>query len=317
MGLGQANLLIAGLVGLSILGLSRGWAAMAGSAAAVGVALKLVPGLLFWPMLMARRWRSIIVGGVTGLLLLGWTLSSVSLEAAIGGILGTIRFQQGVFPDWMNRNPAPDWMIFLGALRGLPLGALTLGLIGVGCLHASPEQRRPVLAASGATAVAWLATHAAAVGVFYGTLLLPALAYAALWPLSEQAPKRAWAGAALVALPWLLSDSIDIGLADEPRMVLLGMAVWAVCVTRLLHAGPRLARSSQGAAAVVIAAGLIMAGVRTVQGPSLPPLSGDGMETMPQGHGAGVGGVGPDRNWNPDMPQRMPGNPQPSEQHAQ
>lgn len=311
MGLGQANLLISGLAGLSILGLSRGWGTLAGSAAAVGVALKLVPGLLFWPMIMGRRWQAVVVGAITCAVLLAWTLSTVSVDAAIGGILGTIRFQQGVYPDWMNRNPAPDWMIFLGALRGVPLGALTLGLIGRGCLQASPEQRRPVLAASGAAAVAWLATHAAAVGVFYGTLLLPALAYAALWPLSDHAPRRAWMGLPLVLAPWLLGGGLPTGLADEPRMVLLGMAVWAVCVSRLLHAGPRMARSSQWVGALVVAIGLVLAGVRTAQGPSLPPLSGDGMETMPQGHGAGVGGVGPDRNWNPQMPERMPGQDQP------
>ena len=307
LGLGQANLLIAGLVGLCMLGLSRGWSGLAGSAAAAGVALKLVPGLLFWPMLAARRWRAIIAGAVVGGILLGWTLMAVSLDAVWGGIMGTIRFQQGVFPDWMNRSPAPDWMIFLGALRGLPLGALTLGSIGLCCGRADPTQRPAVLAASAAAAAAWLATHAAAVGVFYGTLLLPALAYAVLWPLSKGAPRRAWAGVGLAAVPWLLGGAVETGLADEPRMVLTGMAVWAVCGARLLHAAPPWPRWGRRTGALVAAAGLMMAGIRLVHGPSLPSMPEDGMETMPQGHGAGVGGVGPDRNWNPEMPKRMPG----------
>jgi len=121
----------------------------------------------------------------------------------------------------------------------------------------------------------------------------------------------------LAILPWLLHATILTGLADEPRMVLLGMSVWTVCMSRLLYAAPPLAQRARLAAVAVIAGGLVMASIRTVQGPSLPPLSGDGMEAMPQGHGAGVGGIGPDRNWNPDMPKRMPGQDAPAEQHAQ
>ena len=317
MGLGQANLLIAGLVGLVILGLSRGWAALAGGAAATGVALKLVPGLLFLPMVMARRWRAVVLGAITGALLLLWTLTAVSLDSAVDGVMGTIRFQQGVFPDWMNRNPAPDWMIFIGALRGLPMGALTLGLVSLLAWRADDTQRRPVLAASAATAVAWLSAHAAAVGVFYGTLLLPALVYAVLWPLSEKAPKRSWLGLPLLLVPGLMGSSTVLELAPEPRMVLTAMAVWSVCMARLLHAGGRLPGFGRVGVVAVAAVGVVLAGVRTIQGPNLPPLPNDGMESMPQGHGAGVGGVGPDRNWNPEMPKRMPGQDQPQESDGQ
>ena len=90
-------------------------------------------------------------------------------------------------------------------------------------------------------------------------------------------------------------------------MVLYGMAVWLVCTMRLAEVAPPMPRWGRMAAAAVIGAGLVMAGVRVTQGPILPPMPEDGMDAMPQGHGAGVGGVGPERNWNPDMPQRMPG----------
>jgi hypothetical protein len=316
LGLGQANLLIAGLVGLCMLGLSRGCGSLAGSAAAAGAALKLVPALLFWPMLAGRRWRALASGALVGGALIAWTLSAVSLPVVLSGIEGTVRFQQGVFPDWMNRNPAPDWMIFLGALRGWPMGTLTLGLIGLSC-WSSPRQS--VLACAGAAGIAWLATDAAAVGVFYSTLLLPALAYAVMWPLVERAPRRAWAAPILAGLPWLLHGPTLSPLADEPRMVLLGLAVWALCMLRLQHTAPTLPRLARWVGAALLLAGLISAGIRTAQGPDLPPLSGDGMETMPRGHGAGIGGVGPDRNWNTQMPERMPGqaHPEPEQPNGQ
>jgi hypothetical protein len=244
LGLGQANLLIVGLFGLAIAGLARDRGGVTAIAAVLGAAIKLVPAIALFPLLVAKRWRALAWGlGAAGLLGI-LTLSCVSLERVIADLMSTIAFQRGVEAPWA-RNPAtPEWIRWLGQLRRPSLGLLSLGLGGWAGWRArhTAEQRTTVLPTVLGLVITALAVDATAVGEFYATLLIPAMILLATWPLSPAAPRWSWALVPLIAAPaWCLSLDLS-GIEPHPKLMLGGMAVWAGLTIRLLHLSRPLSR---------------------------------------------------------------------------
>ncbi len=240
LGLGQANLLISGLMALTLWAFARDRPGLGGAVAMLGAAVKLVPAMALWPLLAARRWRGLIVTGISALALASLTLWFVPLERTLADLERTVRFQQGVVPAWVGPH-SNAWAPFLGLFRHGPLGLVTLGVTGVcaGYARSAGAQRGPVLAGCLALGTAWLGADGAAVGVFYGLLLLPALVHVGTWPLASGAPRWAWAVAPIALAPWALvtagTGEVDAAL----QMFLAGLLIWLACLVRLAHSAWR------------------------------------------------------------------------------
>lgn len=231
--LGQANLLIAGLLGAAVCAATFDAGLGVALFAVAGVAVKLVPGVALWPLLAGRRWRALAAAASIGLAVMLVTVGFIPVDRVFGNLVDTVRFQGGVVPAWVSPEDN-RWSTLLGVFRLWPLGLLTLTITGV-C--ASAGRRRPAaLAAAIALLTAWLGTASAAVGVFYGLILLPAAILVALWPLEQGAPRFSWVFVAVAALPSLLMRSPDDALSAALEMVCVGLLVWAATLTRLLYA---------------------------------------------------------------------------------
>lgn len=265
--LGQVNLAVAGAFAVAMAAASRGWMGAAGAAATLGAAVKLVPAAALWPLLAGRHVRGLVVAGVVGAAALALTFAYVPPARAIAGVLATLEFQAGVTPDWLARPGAPAWVRVLGALRHTPLAAWTVALAGVvGWLG-----RSPAAAAGGiALAAAWLGADAAGFHVLYAPLYLPALVYAALWPLDARAPRFAWLLVPVAASPWLLAAWSAPGIPVEARLVLAGLIAWAAVAVRLVAEAPPLPRAAR-LALLVVGLGGALAAARILLPPPPPP----------------------------------------------
>lgn len=253
LALGQANLLIVGLIGLSTWAAARDRVGTAATAATIGIAVKLVPGIVLWPLLAARRWRGLLAAAAVGATVLSLTLLSIPAARVVANVLDTVRFQQGVTPAWLTLFPGPI-LPFLGVFRFAPLGIITLVLTGV-CANATRgrEHAPAVLASAMALLAAWLGAAASAVGVFYGLLLLPALIRLAVWPLADRAPKWAWAFLPFALVPRLFVTADDGFVLASFQMFLVGLAIWLASAGQLLHsAWPALGRLDRGVVGVTV-----------------------------------------------------------------
>lgn len=327
--LGQANLLIAGLLGAVTWAAALDCSGAAAGAAVIGVAVKLVPGIELWPLLAARRWRALAVSLGVGVVVLAITLANIPAARALANVLETIRFQQGVTPAWLSMYPGPI-LPFLGVFRFSPLGFITLVLTGV-CAHASRERSQgpAVLAAGMALLAAWLGAAASAVGVFYGLLLLPALIRLVVWPLGDDAPRWSWVFSALALLPMFAVTADDGVLLASFQMCAVGLVVWLASAAQLLFtAWPNLGRRELGAMAVAVTLAVGSAVTWVATGPPFPE-STPGMGHVPAGPPAarmpGSPGSGlPRAGGTPGGPGQgapgqggIPGAPPPGGQEAQ
>lgn len=300
--LGQANLLIVGLLGVATWAAALDRAGAAAAAAAIGVAVKLVPGIALWPLLAGRRWRGLAVAGAVGVGVVAMTLANIPASRMVASVVETVRFQQGVTPAWLPLVPGP-LLPFLGTFRFAPLGLITLVFTGV-CAHAARDREAGpgVLAGSMALLAAWLGAAASAVGVFYGLLLLPALIRLVVWPLGERAPRWSWAFPLMALLPRLVVTADDGVVLASFQMFLVGLVVWLVSAAQLLYtAWPTLSRRELVAVggAVVIAVGFSATVVATL--PAFPkgapgiggvPAGPPGERVPPRGEGGGEGPAG-------------------------
>jgi hypothetical protein len=240
--LGQANMLLAGLLAVAFMAVGRGRDGVGGAALAVGVAIKLVPGLALLPLIAARRWRAVAVAAVVGGLCLGLASWLLPLDAIVAAVLDTARFQASIHPDWAARHAQPlRWLGFVAALRHGPLLLLTLA-VGLPAVVLAP--RRAVILPVLAMVSAWLGCTAGAFHVLYAPLLYPALLFVVAWPMEADA-ERGWshAGAGLAlaaaAAAFLLAPPTVV---LEARVTLLGMLLWGLAALRLWRAWRALPR---------------------------------------------------------------------------
>lgn len=294
--LGQANLLIAGLLGVAVWAAAGDRVGVAGAVAAVGVAVKLVPGIALWPLLAARRWRGLAGAAGIGAAVLAVTVASIPAARVMANVLDTVRFQQGVTPAWMMLFPGPI-PHFLGVLRFSPLGLVTLVITGV-CAHATRARAEgPAVRASGMVLLAaWLGAAASAVGVFYGLLLLPALIWLTVWPLADRTPRWTWALVPLALAPKLLVTADDGVLLASFQMFLVGLLVWAASAVQLLHlAWQGLGRAEKGAIALSVVLAVGFTATFVAQSPPFPvgPPGGGNVPAGPPDHRSHAPGSNP------------------------
>lgn len=288
--LGQVNVLVAGLMAVAAYALSRSRDGLAGVAAVLGMAVKLVPALCVWPLLAARRWRGVALAVAAGVVVVGLVGAQVPLDRALLGVLGTLEFQSSLTPTWMGLNPSPPWMLFLGAARHLPLGVFTVLVVGVAA-HLAPASGE-ARAAGAALAAAWIGADAAAFHVLYAPLYIPAWVYATVWAFDEDAPPWAALTLPLAVAPAALYQADGLGVAIEARMVIVGLLVWAGVLLRLAHHTPTLPRGA--ALALGLVAGFGMAKAETYgKGPAGPPPSATGELPAATVPGVAEGGDAP------------------------
>ncbi len=231
--LGQVNMLLALLMSAALLLIGRSRYTWAAGLAAVGVAIKLVPGALFVPLAAGRRWRALLVGGLVYLVLFGLACTQLPMAAIVEGVQESIQFQDVISPDWASKENSPlRWLAFVAFLRHKPIFWMTLAMGGVAVLL---RPRPRLMVAWGAMFSAWLGASASAFHVLYTPLFFPALLYLACWPLERRSALRWALPAALLAVGgcWALY-LVDLpGVVVEARMVLAGMGLWLLCGARL------------------------------------------------------------------------------------
>lgn len=306
LGLGQANLLVAGLLGGAIGALAWRAEGLAAGLAVLGGAVKLVPALALWPLVAGRRWRALAVALAVGLLVVAWTFVQVSPSVAVQGVWRTIAFQGGIAPGWaavVHDYPRVLVMLAAGGRHG-PAGWFTLALTGV---LAASRPRGTVLASATAVGAAWLGADAAGVGVFYATLATPAAVWLLVAPLDRRRPAWTWLLAPLAGA-FLALRVAELGsVYAELHMLVAGFVVWGGCVVLLLvEAWPWVRRWGRAAVSLVGLAGLGVALWRAVMLGWIHPLPPPpGVGEIEQNPGRDLGDMDPSKY--DDQQMRPPG----------
>ena len=238
LGLGQANVGIAGLFGLAMGAVARGWATPAALVAVVGAGVKLVPAVLVWPLLWARRWRALAVATGFGLVVAGLTLAHVPLGRVLDNLASTLAFQQTVEPHWLHERSLPDWGRFLAFLRRPALLMLSLGLtaMAVWSNRFDVDRRRGCLpSAWDCLPPRWLRTSAG-VGAYYATMAIR-MAVLISWPLSAHASRLSWVGVPAAGMVlWLTDGGLIYNTPDvELKLVLACTVMWVAIALRMIQ----------------------------------------------------------------------------------
>lgn len=293
--LGQANLLMAGVMAVAMAALARGWTTLAAAAGVLGAGIKLVPAAIFAPMLGGRQWWGLLAGALLGGALALVTVTAVPFDRVVGGVQATLQFQSAISPDWLNDIDAPEWVVFVGDWRHRATQLITVVLVlGSSWAAAGTSRLRPTMAGGVALITAWLGADAAAFHVLYAPLYIPAVVYLATWPLDRDAPRWSWGLVPLAAAPWIALGSPLTEVADSFALTVAGLVVWAGTAVRLLwHSGrlPLLALPLLGLAMGYGAAWGDVFNERPL-GPSPQSLGGD-VDSYGLPDGVGHGGPAP------------------------
>jgi len=260
LGLGQPNVVIVGIFGLAMGAAARGWATPAALAAVMGAGIKLIPAIVVWPLLWARRWRALAVATGLGLLVAGVTLAHVPFDRVLDNLSSTLAFQQTVEPHWLHARSLPDWGRFLAFLRR-PLLLLSLGLtaLAVWSNRSDSGPRGEASAVGMGLLSTALAADAAGVGAYYATMAMPGMAVLITWPLATRASRLSWLGLPAAGMVlWLTDGGLIYSTPDvELKLVLACTTMWAVIALRMIQ----LSRPWSGRvrAGVAVAVGLTLA----------------------------------------------------------
>lgn len=289
LALGQANLAIAGCFGIAMGLASLGGLRTVGAVAALGTAAKLVPAIMFWPLLWGLRIRALVTGAVVGLVLLGFTMTGVPLGRMVTNVLDTLAFQGAVEPHWLHDPSLPDWGRFVGILKRPALTLLSLVLVAWSqwSHRHLPGRARESLSVGIALLAVALGADGAGAAAPYATLAMPGAAMLLTWPFAERASRLSWLGAACgCAVVALLPGGLEAPIHDtEVRLVAgctliwLGVAVRLVTLTR-----PWSGRAAGGGLALVVLA-LVYTSIYTWRppygGPKTLPDAAPGSMTTP------------------------------------
>lgn len=227
--LGQVNALLALLGAAALLAIHRDRDLLAGALVGVGACLKLVPVVLVFPWLLAKRWKTAVGGlliGVPVLLLSFLATSPAELAAALRT---TAQFQDAVAPGWLDAMRFPAWLVELGTLRHRGLLAASLGASAGLCLW---RPSREVQVGCGALLLAWLGADAAAFHVLYAPLYAPAMVWLALWALDD-GPRWRWGISAVAVVGGLVLPRVEFMVEDATvSCVIFGYLLWAGVLAR-------------------------------------------------------------------------------------
>lgn len=227
---GQPGPVVVLFTGVALLFMALNRPRSAAGVAALGAALKLVPGVLLPVLVLRRQWGAVLtalgalVGLVGGLFVLGVPVHPLVWS---GELLAFV--SRGPLPSW---GAEPAWMMALWKGR--------VGLVVVGSLVAAVVACRRGVTDVSALDLAALAL--ASVGVVLAgshhyheaLILLPALAHALAWPAQVPRSRAAWVCAVLLSIVCALGwpAFAPRGRPDSLHWLGIGTAVWGVVWVR-------------------------------------------------------------------------------------
>ena len=227
--LGQVNALLALLGAGSLWAIHRDRDLGAGVLVGLGACLKLVPAVLAFPWLLARRWKVAVGGLLVGVPVLLVSFLVTSPSELVAALQTTAHFQDTVAPAWLDAMAFPAWLVELGTIRHRGLFAASLGATSVLVLW---RPGREVLVGCGALLLAWLGADAAAFHVLYAPLYAPAMIWLALWALDEGPSWRFLVSLGAV-LGGLALPRIDFMVQDATvSCVVYGYLLWIGVLAR-------------------------------------------------------------------------------------
>lgn len=227
---GQPGPLVVVFSGAALLFLARGRFVPAAVVAALGAALKLVPGVVLGVLLLRRQWAAVAVsiGVMTGLgsilLALGVPLHPIDWAGEVGAFVG-----RGPLPSWRTE---PPWLQALWWARGWGVGVGFSAALAVAWRRGLDDSRAldlSVLALASVGVVLAGSHH-----YHEALVLLPALAHVLAWPAQAPRSRLAWlAAGGLVAACLLLWPAFaPRGRPDSLHWLAIGGVGWAGCMAR-------------------------------------------------------------------------------------
>lgn len=235
---GQPGPIVVLFTGAALLFLALDRPRSAAGFAALGAAVKLVPGVMLPIFLLRRQWSAavasagVVVGLGLGLLAFGVPVHPWTWATELAGFVS-----RGPLPSW---SAEPPWLLALWHTR--------VGLVVIGFGIAAFVGWRRGITTPAALDFAVLAV--ASVGVVLAgsqhyheaLILLPALAHALAWPAQMPRSRVAWLGAVALCLVCALGwpAFAPRGRPDSLHWLAIGAAIWSVVWVRAVGmAAPR------------------------------------------------------------------------------
>ena len=245
LGVGQANVHIAGLTGLALGAMAVGWSAGFALLVVTGFGVKLLPIALVAPAAAGRWWRGVLWLGALIAVLSVWVAQVAPLSLVLSDVAESVRYQAAVAPKWVLREP-PREAFVLFHLRQGPLGLAT-GMLALAVVLPSlkgqrwwtPEwlrewvSRRAAasdMVVAAALTAAWMAVLGAGSQRIYAVLQVPVWAWLAG---AVVAPRLRWPGrilacllALLVVVPGRLTAELLPGWDGRAIVLLSAWLAW-------------------------------------------------------------------------------------------
>lgn len=231
--IGQANLFVAGIMGMAIGLTAHGANRSAVLFGLLGACVKLVPAIALGPILIrfkAREW--------------GWAIGlTIGILIAVSYWTPVERFVDDLFliagQQKMARSHllvnAGSGLLWLEWFRVLPMGALSMLATALATWRVRKNERQSaeVLCTGIALMSLWLGTAASAIMDHYSILLVPGMIFVSLWPLRRNAPAWSW-----ILLPAIVGPAYLVPFNIEPyhellSLVLIGTTYWFLCLLQL------------------------------------------------------------------------------------
>ena len=230
---GQPGPLVVLFSGATLLLLARGRLAPAAGVAAVGAALKLVPGVVVGVLVLRRQWTAVavsmgmILALVATLFALGVPLHPVEWAGEVGAFVG-----RGPLPSWRTE---PSWLQALWWGRGWGVGVGFSVALAVAWRRGLDERVAVDLAvlALASVGVVLAGSH----HYHEALVLLPALAHVVAWPAQAPRSRLAWlaAGGLMAACLLLWPAFAPRGRPDSLHWLAIGAVAWAGCSARVVE----------------------------------------------------------------------------------
>ncbi len=239
LALGQANALVAGILGMSVALIALGPVVLGALTLVLGGAVKLVPLVLLWPLVVARRWTALLLAFALAVLICLASAENIGLVNFFKDIGASLEYTSRMSPEWLygGAHPTPPWLWKLHAIRTVHLGGITVLLAGTAAARVRwhPARQRELLGGAAALMCAWLAVLSSPGQLIYAPLLTPALAWL-VGGLFGDLRVRPWM--LLLAPLVFVLHAVDFDtpgtVAPAARLMLVAWGIWGAVAIRVL-----------------------------------------------------------------------------------
>ncbi|MEC8378806.1 MAG: hypothetical protein VXZ96_00710 [Myxococcota bacterium] len=247
--IGQANLFVAGIMGL-VMGLTAfGLNRSAISASLLGASVKLVPAIALAAIGLRLSLKEIMWAILSiGLIVFGvsyWTPIDRFIED-----LYLIAGQQQMARSHLLIN-ADSVLRFLEAFRVKPMAIVSVISIAIALRYVNGDAKKSAAVVSTGVALLslWLGTAASAIMDHYSILLVPGMLFVGLWPLRENSPWWSWLFLPVIVGPSLMVPQAIYQYHELIFLFAMGFVSWVLCLFQLAVVSIRSASTDQHTAA--------------------------------------------------------------------